>query len=155
MASMTKQRKTECQVILILLVVALLLQEIDKKAGDENAKNPAVEQCTQMIDGLLRRQDDATRAAMIKRIDAHRIKLTKRIGLLDTASGLIGSLRLLTGGYVRSSPGTRLHYIISTFHGNLSNMEQLIPFKEDDADTVQRELKVAVAKVGGKYSKSK
>ena len=154
MASMNKQRKTECQVIFMLLVISLLLQEVDKEAGDTNPKNPAIDSCTAMIDDLLRKQDEATRALMIKRIDAHRIRFTKKIGELTSTSGLIGALRLFTSGYVRSKPGTRLDYIIQTFAGNLANMEELIPYKKKDAETFFKHFKVAVQKIGGNHSKS-
>jgi hypothetical protein len=151
---MTKQRKTECQVIFMLLVISLLLQEVDREAGDENAKNPAVDQCTRMMDDLLARVDEQTRRAMIERIQQYRVRFTKKVANITTTSGLIGALRLLCGGFVRSKPGTRLNYIIQTFAGNLSNMEKLIPFKEDDANKFFKEFKLAVTKIGGNHSKS-
>lgn len=153
MASMTKQRKTECQVIFMLLVISLLLQEVDKQAGDANPKNPAISQCTSMMDDLLKKSDDATRDAMIKRIDIHRVRFTKKIGKLAATSGLIGALRVFTGGYVRSKPGTRLNYIINTFAENLANMEELIPFNKDETVLFEKEFKIAVKKIGGNHSK--
>lgn len=153
MASMNAKTKKECQVIFMMLVISLLLQAVDKEAGDENAKNPAIDNCTKIIDALLVKQNDETRNLMLKRIDTHRIRFTKKVSELTSTSAVIGALRLLTGGYVRAKPGTHLHFVIQTFGENLANMEELLPFREGDAETFYKEFRTATQKIGGNFGK--
>jgi hypothetical protein len=150
---MNAKTKKQCQVVFMMLVVSLLLKQTDREAGDEHAKNPAIDNCTKIMDGILESMPDDTRGLALKRIDAHRIRFTKKIGELTTTSAVIGALRLLTSGYVKAKPGTHLHFVLQTFGENLANMEELLPFKETDAEEFERSFKAAVQKIGGKYSK--
>ena len=137
----------------MMLVISLLLQTVDKEAGHENAKNPAIDNCTKIMDGLLAAMDEGTRKVALARINAHRVRFTKKVSELTSTSAMIGALRLLTSGYVKARPGTHLHFVIQTFSENLANMEDLLPYKNEDAETFFKEFKVAVQKIGGKYSK--
>lgn len=153
MASMNAKTKKQCQVVFMMLVISLLLKSVDEEAGDSNAKNPAIDNCVKIMDGLLSSMDDETRKLAMSRIDKHRIRFTKKVEELSSTSAMIGSLRLLTSGYVKARPGTHLHFTIQTFQENLENMERLLPYKKEHADTFFREFKTAVQKIGGKYSK--
>lgn len=148
-ASLTAKNKVECQVILSLIVVALLLNELDKEAGKtEGEDGPAVKQCTALINELMVRNDEKTRKLMEKRINVNRVKLTKKIKDHKIADALIGALTVLTSGFIRSKPGTRLDYIITMFRANLPNMTLLTKYDPDKADECAEHIKQAIRKTG-------
>lgn len=148
MPSLNRQQKAKCQVSFILVIVSLLLEQARKEANEETP-NAAVSECAAMIDTLVKSTPEGiTRNEMLRRINLARVRLTKRTADLTTTSAVIGSLRLLTGGYVKSRPGTRLNYIIDTFKANLPGMEAHLTFKEQDAAKFKSMLKEATARIG-------
>lgn len=133
-----------------MLVTSLLLQEGDKAAGNEGKDNPAIQNCIAMIDELFARHKDdpATIEAMKARINAHRLKFTKKVRDYTTTDGLFGALQLLDSGFISSKPGTRLDYIIATFSSNLTHMKQLLPYSQEKTDEFQQKLKAAIIGIG-------
>lgn len=146
MVNLSQRNKAECKVSFALVIVALLLQRVDKETKSQQ-DNPAVKQCITQIDELFAGKDAETRKAMENRINLIRTRFTKKVSNIGTTEGLIGSIRVLTGGLFRTRAGTRFDYIVITFRNNLSNMEKTLSFKEQDAKIFEKELRKAIQSI--------
>lgn len=150
MANLNKRNKVQCQVVFAMIIPALLLQQGDKEVGDEGKPNPAVDNCVAMIDEIFasHANDQPTIDAMHLRINAHRVRFTKKVAKYNTQDGLIGALQLLESGLIKTRAGTRLDYIIQTFSQNLPIMRKHLTYDQKAADKFQDEFKNAIIKIG-------
>lgn len=150
MANLNRKNKKQCQIVLAMLVPALLMQKSDTDAGLDPTKNAAVTSCMNMIDEIFasHADDQPTIDAMRKRIDAHRVRLTKKVAKFDTVDGLIGALQLLGSGFIKSKAGTRLDFILATFKANVANMKIVMPYSQEQADEFEDLFKKAIVRIG-------
>lgn len=146
---LTKNEKAQCRVILALLVTSLLIQRVGSKVIDEPPEQdlPAVVECTRMIDEILRSADEHRRNLMIEKIQLHRIRFTKKVSRLDISASLVGALRYMASGKIKTKPGTRLDYIVSTFAANLEVVQKTVPEHSETAKVFEREMSKAIASI--------
>ena len=142
---LTKKEKAQCKVVLALLVTSLLIQRVGAKVLDENNQQdlPAVVECTNMIDEILRDANPERRAMMVEKIQTARVRLTKKVSKFDISASLVGALQYVTSGKIKTKPGTRLDFIVTTFGQNLEVMQQTVP--EHAVSARQFELELAKA----------
>lgn len=150
MANLNKKNKQQCQLVFLMLVVSLLITEQEKSLGKTEGNNPAVSNCTAMIDEIFaaHAKDEPTIHAMHKRINAHRVRFTKRVKDIPINAGLIGALELLTSDFIKSKPGTRFDFIVGTFRTNLSNIKRTVDYDEEHAAEFKKLFKKAVITIG-------
>jgi hypothetical protein len=143
---LTKKEKAQCKVILALLVTSLLIQRVGSKVLDENTEQdlPAVVECTNMIDEILRDMEPARRDLAIQKIQTHRIRLTKKVAKFEVSACLVGALQYIASGKIKTKPGTRLDFIVQTFSKNLEVMQKTVPEHSQTANEFQQELAKAI-----------
>lgn len=144
MSPLSKRNKAKAKVVFTLLVVSLLLEKTDNDVNKTDEVNPAVSQCTTMIDELLKSVPIAEREQIIAKVQTARIRFTKKIGKFATTDGLIGALQLLTSGYIKTKKGTRLDYIVNIFQENLDAISGAIPHDKKQSDSFTKLFKFAV-----------
>ena len=143
---LTKQEKAQCKVIFTVIVVSLLLTEADKQTGkdDPEQDNPAVQQCTALVDEILQKKDEKTRKLMVDTIQKARARFTKKVKNLGTAEGVLASIEVLCSDMFKSHPGTRFDFIRGTFKGNLPAMQKQSDLVMEHVRMFEREFRTAI-----------
>lgn len=149
MANLSRKTKVQCQVIFGMLVPAMLLQNHAKEQGLPT-DNAAVKACIAMIDELFAThgEDTDTINAMNRRINAHRVKFTKKVQDVNTVDGVIGAMLCLSRGIIKTKAGTRLDWIIQNFTQNLGHMQRVLDHDPEQAYLFAEKLKQAIIGVG-------
>lgn len=143
---LTTVEKAQAKVAFTLLIVGLCLHRIDLEqdadtAPVERTKNPAIQQCIEMISEILDDKDADRRELIMLRIALMQKRLTKKVSSLDSGSCLIGFLNVLTSGFIKSKAGTRLDHIIQTFKQQLDVMYQGVPYTLVNASKAASQFK--------------
>ncbi len=148
-AHLTPKEKSQCRVILALLVSSLLIQRVGQKVLDPETKDdlPAVVECTQMIDEIFRSAEEGRRKIMVDRIQLIRLRLTKKTSRMDVAGAMVGALDYITSGSIKSKPGTRLDFILQTFASNLDVLRKTVPEQNKTAKAFRSEFAKAIKSI--------
>jgi hypothetical protein len=121
---MSKRERNICKVCLSSLYLAKVLTTVDDELGSTTI-NPAVQQCTALIDELLGILPTHRRDVVIARINKARSKLIKKLPNVDSSEATVAALRVFTQSNVKSTVGTRLDFMLVTFKRNLTAMESI------------------------------
>ncbi len=146
MHSLTRDEKAKARVCYSVLIAALIMDTVNEQVGIGKGQ-PAVQQCTALIDDLLNPMKEERRNLVLIRIQRARIKFHKIVQKLDSASALIAVIEVITGPTFKSRLGTRFDFIRQTLRENLPLVKETLPFSQSTVDTVTREFRKSVISV--------
>ncbi len=126
--------------ILVLMVTALLMQQIDRDTGAEPEKNPATLAIANLLGKWFRQMSETDKEKITFKVNRARRKLTNKTKDVPLHSGLVACIKVLVGESFLSTPGTEFDFIRTTFRKNLKEIVKLFPLDEGQSAMFEREL---------------
>lgn len=143
MQSLTKVEKAKARVCYAALLTALVMQRVNEQVGI-TGEQPAIQQCTALIDDLINPMPEARRAIVLARIQRARIKFYKKAEKADAASALIAVIETVTGPTFKSKVGTRFDFIRAVLRQNLQLVKDTIPYSQSTVDAFAADFKQSI-----------
>lgn len=146
MRPLTTVEKNKAKVAYATLIAALVMSNVNKQVGLEG-EQPAVQQCTILIDELLAGLEEDRRNLVIGRIQRARLKFVKKAEHTDAASALIAVIQVFAGPTFKSKKGTRFDFIRDTLRKNVVQVRDTMPFSESAVENFETDFKKSILSV--------
>jgi hypothetical protein len=146
MHSLTKDEKNKARVCFAVLITALVMQRVNQQVGI-TGEQPAIQQCTALIDDIVNPMTGERRQLVVHRIQRQRIRFAVKVEKTDSASALIGAIDVLTSDTFKSKLGTRFDFIRQTLRQNVEMTRRALPHSEETVRRFMAEFRKAILDV--------